>query len=94
VAERPSSARETYGARLASAGVSLKEIAWLIGDTDLRTTQIYAHLEPGALSDSVLVLKLPDEWATNGTPRSWTAAESLTGRPLRASRARQGQGCA
>jgi len=39
--------RHTFASRLAQAGVSLYKIAQWMGHSDIRTTQIYAHLQAG-----------------------------------------------
>ena len=39
--------RHTFASRLAQAGVSLYKIAQWMGHSDVKTTQIYAHLQPG-----------------------------------------------
>jgi len=39
--------RHTFASRLAQAGVSLYKIAAWLGHSDPKTTQIYAHLQPG-----------------------------------------------
>jgi len=43
--------RHTFASRLAQAGVSLYKIAQWMGHSDVKTTQIYAHLAPGFDSD-------------------------------------------
>jgi integrase len=48
--------RHTYASRLAMKGVDLLSIKTLMGHTDLKTTQIYAHLAPQHLRDVVKVL--------------------------------------
>ena len=60
------SLRHTFGADLASAGVPLHKIAKLMGHTDLRSTQRYAHLMPSALDGVVDHLHMPDEWRPLG----------------------------
>ena len=40
----------------------LHKIAKLMGHTDLRSTQRYAHLMPNALDGVVDNLHMPDEW--------------------------------
>lgn len=45
--------RHTYGAHLASNGVSLEKIGELMGHADPKTTKIYAHLTPSSLRHSV-----------------------------------------
>lgn len=39
--------RHTFASRAVQAGVSLYKLAQWMGHTDVRTTQIYAHLRPG-----------------------------------------------
>jgi len=39
--------RHTFASRAAQAGVSLYKLASWLGHSDVRTTQIYAHLQPG-----------------------------------------------
>jgi integrase len=65
------SLRHTFASDLASAGVPLTKIAALLGHTDLRSTQCYAHLMPTALDGVVANLSLPDAWcAAGGKPNS------------------------
>lgn len=45
--------RHTYGAELASAGVSLYIISKLLGHSSIKTTEIYAHLSPESLESAV-----------------------------------------
>lgn len=45
--------RHTFGAHLASAGVSIYIIRDLMGHASVETTQIYAHLAPESLDDAV-----------------------------------------
>lgn len=45
--------RHTFGAHLASAGVSIYVIRDLMGHASVETTSIYAHLAPEALGDAV-----------------------------------------
>ena len=56
------SLRHTFASMLASKGVPLQAIAQLMGHLDVRTTQRYAHLMPGALSGEVNKLIIDDEW--------------------------------
>ena len=60
------SLRHTFASDLASAGVPLTKIAALLGHTDLRSTQCYAHLMPAALDGVVANLDLPDAWCAVG----------------------------
>ncbi|MBL4673591.1 MAG: site-specific integrase, partial [Arenicella sp.] len=46
--------RHTFGSRLAIAGVDILVIRDLMGHTDVKTTQIYAHLCPKQKTDAVL----------------------------------------
>jgi site-specific recombinase XerD len=48
---------------LAMRGVDLLSIKTLLGHTDLKTTQIYAHLAPQHLRDVVKVLDNPESQA-------------------------------
>ena len=49
--------RHTFASRLVQAGVSLYKVSQLLGHTEIRTTQIYAHLSPeNAASEAVSVL--------------------------------------
>ena len=43
----PSAFRHTFASRPAQAGVSLYKLAQWMGHSDLRTTEIYAHLQAG-----------------------------------------------
>jgi len=45
--------RHTFGAHLASAGVSIYKIQELMGHSDSETTAIYAHLAPESIEDAV-----------------------------------------
>ncbi len=45
--------RHTFGAHLAMAGVSPAKIRKLMGHADLKTTDIYMHLSPESIKDSV-----------------------------------------
>ncbi len=58
------SLRHTFASDLASAGVPLTKIGKLLGHTDLRSTQCYAHLMPTALDGVVAELHLPEAWPT------------------------------
>jgi integrase len=62
------SLRHTFASDLATAGVPLQKIGKLMGHTDMRSTQRYAHLMPSALDGAVDSLTLPDEWAAIGAP--------------------------
>jgi integrase len=73
------SLRHTFAADLASAGVPLTKIAKLMGHTDLRSTQRYAHLMPTALDGVVANLQLPDAWgALVGAPQAGSKAPALS----------------
>ncbi|BDQ38772.1 integrase [Pseudodesulfovibrio nedwellii] len=50
--------RHTFASNLAEAGESLQAIGELLGHTDKRTTEIYAHLSDQHLRDSLKRLKL------------------------------------
>jgi site-specific recombinase XerD len=52
--------RHTYASRLEMKGVDLLSIKTLMGHTDLKTTQIYAHLAPQHLRDVVKVLNVSE----------------------------------
>jgi integrase len=71
------SLRHTFASDLASAGVPLNKIAALLGHTDLRSTQCYAHLTPTALDGVVANVRLPDAWCIGGA-QSNTKAHGLT----------------
>lgn len=45
--------RHTFGAHLAIAGVSAPKIKALMGHAELKTTQIYMHLSPESIRDSI-----------------------------------------
>lgn len=47
------SLRHTFGSHLVMAGVPLRTVQELMGHKSIETTQIYAHLAPGHLEDSV-----------------------------------------
>lgn len=51
--------RHTFGSRLAMAGVPIRQIAELMGHTELQTTLRYAHLAPGYLREAVEQLAAP-----------------------------------
>jgi len=73
------SLRHTFGADLASAGEPLQKIGKLMGHTDLRSTQVYAHLMPEALDGVVSKLRMPDEWRPLGVvPRGNVSSPSLS----------------
>jgi len=48
--------RHTYGSNLVSNGVSLYIVAKLMGHSDIKATEIYAHLAPSATKQAVQVL--------------------------------------
>lgn len=49
--------RHTFASKLANNGVSLQVIQTLLGHSDLKMTQRYAHLEPLTLSDAIKTLE-------------------------------------
>lgn len=49
--------RHTFISRLVQAGVSLPEVAALVGHRDIRMTMRYAHLAPQHLRDSIAALE-------------------------------------
>jgi integrase len=57
--------RHTFASRLAMAGVPIREIAELMGHTELQTTLRYAHLSPGYLADAVERLTAPQPIQTD-----------------------------
>ena len=50
------SLRHTFASRLVQRGVSLYEVSKLLGHTDIKTTQIYAHLRSDDLRNAVELL--------------------------------------
>lgn len=48
--------RHTFASKLANNGISLQVIQTLLGHSDLKMTQRYAHLEPLTLSDAISTL--------------------------------------
>jgi len=48
--------RHTFASWLVQAGVSIYEVSKLLGHSDIKTTEIYAHLQENNLSDSVNLL--------------------------------------
>ena len=48
--------RHSFAAQLAAAGISLYQIQTLMGHSDPKTTQRYAHLSPTTLSAEMQVL--------------------------------------
>lgn len=50
--------RHSFGGQLASAGISLLQIANLMGHADVKTTLIYAHLSPQSLSTAVSIFNV------------------------------------
>lgn len=51
------SLRHTFISRLVQAGISLPEVAALVGHRDIRTTMRYAHLAPQYLRNSIALLE-------------------------------------
>ncbi len=49
--------RHTFGARLAMAGATIKEIAQLMGHKNLSTTEIYMHLSPSLKGRAIRLLE-------------------------------------
>lgn len=49
--------RHTFASKLANNGVALQVIQALLGHSDLKMTQRYAHLEPLTLSDAIKTLE-------------------------------------
>ena len=47
------SLRHTFASWLVQDGVSLYEVQKLLGHTDMKVTQIYSHLQPEQLHDTV-----------------------------------------
>lgn len=48
--------RHTFASWLVQAGVSIYEVSKLLGHSDIKTTEIYAHLQENNFSDSVNLL--------------------------------------
>ncbi len=48
--------RHTFGTRLAKSGIDLYRISKLMGHSDIRTTEIYAHIAPDDLREAILTL--------------------------------------
>jgi integrase len=65
--------RHTFASRLAMAGVPIRNIAELMGHSELQTTLRYAHLAPGYLADAVEYLVTPQP-ASTGTAISTTTS--------------------
>ena len=59
--------RHTYASRLIQRGVPLKTVQLLLGHTDSRVTDRYAHLAPSDLRDAVNVLSFREVGAEDGT---------------------------
>ena len=62
--------RHTFASQLASDGHSLYKIQWLLGHSDPKMTQIYAHLAPSALHGAVERLVELRAAHTHGNPLS------------------------
>jgi integrase len=64
------SLRQTFAAALATAGVPLRKIAQLLGHSDMRSTEVYAHLHKDSC-DGVIAktLRLPEEWSPLEFPK-------------------------
>lgn len=50
--------RHTYASHLVNAGVDLYTVSKLLGHASVKTTEIYAHLQPSSLHQAVLKLDL------------------------------------
>ena len=51
------SLRHTFASRLVQRGVSIYEVSKLLGHSDIKTTQIYAHLRNEDLRNAVELLE-------------------------------------
>jgi hypothetical protein len=80
--------RHTFGSRPAQAGVALQAIKELMGHSGFSVTLRYAHLAPGNLRQSVMVLDRPvpanevsksRAGATHGTTQTRKEGEKRTG---------------
>lgn len=70
--------RHSFASHLAMADVNLAKIAKLLGHSDVKTTQIYAHLSPSSLKESVLRLPaiVPPDTRTTSQQVSRTCLRS------------------
>lgn len=57
--------RHTFASKLANNGISLQVIQVLLGHSDLKMTQRYAHLEPVTLSEAINTLSPSKEVSEN-----------------------------
>jgi len=58
--------RHSFASQLVMAGVPLRAVQELLGHSDIRTTQRYAHLSPGATAEYIQVLDGDKKWPQNG----------------------------
>lgn len=70
--------RHTFASKLANNGVALQVIQALLGHSDLKMTQRYAHLEPLTLSDAIKTLEPKEPLNLNFGHNMDTAPEITT----------------
>ncbi len=60
--------RHSFASQLVMAGIPLLAVQEMLGHSDIRMTQRYAHLSPGATADYINVLdgRSDNEWPQNG----------------------------